>query len=142
MKLLQIVAADRAYFGEKDAQQLAIVRRMVADLELPVTIVGVPTVREADGLAISSRNQRLDAPTSGRWHRACTRRSSAADGASPRGETDADSRQARRAAAIGRDDLPAARIPRDRRPRDLQPVEHIDRPAVLVAGALWVAARV
>ena len=59
LKLLQAVPADRAYFGEKDAQQLAIIERMVADLNVPVAIVPVPTVREPDGLALSSRNRHL-----------------------------------------------------------------------------------
>ena len=60
-KLLNIVQCDRAYFGRKDAQQLAIIRRLVQDLNLPVTIIACPIIREQSGLALSSRNQYLTA---------------------------------------------------------------------------------
>ncbi|HTX94808.1 MAG TPA: pantoate--beta-alanine ligase [Mycobacterium sp.] len=59
-KLLQIVRPDRVFFGEKDYQQLVLIRQMVADLNLDVAVVGVPTAREVDGLAMSSRNRYLD----------------------------------------------------------------------------------
>ena len=136
VKLLNIVQPDVAYFGEKDAQQLAIVRRVVADLNLPVTVASVATVREADGLALSSRNRHLSADER-RLAPALYRALSAVREDVGGGTTDA-------AAALAR---AAAIIPDDGRlrleyldlvdPNSFQPVGRIAGP-VIAAGALWV----
>jgi pantoate--beta-alanine ligase len=87
-KLLNIVGPDVAYFGQKDAQQVAVVTRMIRDLDIPVRLEALPTVREPDGLALSSRNRRLSPEDRARalaLHRALT----AAQEAVAAGERDA-----------------------------------------------------
>jgi pantoate--beta-alanine ligase len=136
MKLFQIAQADVAYFGEKDAQQLAVIRAMVRDLNVPIRVEGVPTVREADGLALSSRNLRLSAEErrlAPVLYTALREVAAALDG----GVRDADTARSRA----------AARIPEDPRLRleyldvvdtvTFQPVSDIRGP-VTIAGALWV----
>jgi pantoate--beta-alanine ligase len=86
-KLLNVVAPDVAFFGQKDAQQVAVLRRMVRDLDLPVRLEIVPTVREPDGLAMSSRNVRLD-PGERRRAVALSQALAAAEQAVARGERD------------------------------------------------------
>ena len=136
LKLLNSVPADRAYFGEKDAQKIAIVRRMAADFNLPLTIVGVPTVREVDGLALSSRNTRLSArerTLAPRLYRALM----VANGLIAAGEADAAVVKQTASTSVGTDDLLRLEYLEIVDPQDMQPVETIGGP-VLVAGALWV----
>jgi pantoate--beta-alanine ligase len=135
-KLLNIVQPSKAYFGEKDAQQLAVIKTMVVDLNLPVSIVPVPTVREPDGLALSSRNSRLgpeDRKVAPLLYQAlqaaCV-------------QAKAGSRHAQDVKGAGRAVL--AREPRIRteyfevvNKADMQPVENINGP-VLVAAAIWL----
>jgi pantoate--beta-alanine ligase len=98
-KLFNIVAPDVAYFGQKDAQQVAVLRRMVRDLDIPVRISVVPTVREPDGLALSSRNGRLDANERARAV-ALVEGLRAAEAAAARGESDAGRLRAAATAAM------------------------------------------
>ncbi len=137
-KLLNIVQPDRAYFGQKDAQQLAVIRRMVADLNLPIEIVGVPTVREPDGLALSSRNQHLSAE-----ERAAApllyRSLLAAEAAIASGERDPE--QAKQPALAVLAPEPRLRVEYFEivDPEELQPVAEIAGP-VLIAAAAWLGA--
>jgi pantoate--beta-alanine ligase len=86
-KLLNMVQPDDAYFGQKDAQQALIIRRLVRDLDLPVQVEICPTIREADGLAMSSRNVRLD-PAARRQAPALVRALRAVEQAVSEGERD------------------------------------------------------
>jgi len=137
MKLLGIVQPDRAYFGEKDAQQLAIIRRLVADLNIPVQIVGVPTVRETDGLALSSRNAQLG-PAERQLAIALFRALQTADRQIAGGDTDPEHVKRAAAAEIPRDN-PSLRLEYLEivDPGNMQPVTVITGP-VRIAGALWV----
>jgi pantoate--beta-alanine ligase len=136
LKLLEIVQPDRAYFGEKDAQQLAIVRRLVADFNVAAHIVGVPTVREADGLAVSSRNARLSSEER-RSATALYRALQFADRQICGGATDAASVRHAAAATIPDNPLLKLEYLEIVDPDEMQPVSRIAGP-VRVAGALWV----
>jgi pantoate--beta-alanine ligase len=136
MKLLLIAAADAAYFGEKDAQQLAVVRRMVSDFNVPVRIVGVPTVRESDGLALSSRNQRLSEAERQRaplLHAALREMRSQIAG----GATYAEEIKQRGAALIPSSAGLELEYLELVEPEEFQPVAEVTG-AVIAAGALWV----
>jgi pantoate--beta-alanine ligase len=138
MKLFQIAQPDRAYFGEKDAQQLAVIRRLVTDLNVPVTIVPVATVREPDGLALSSRNRRLSpddrraAPVLYEALRDARQRIAAGD---------SDAARVRQMAAdiIGQRQGVTLEYLEIVDPDEMQPVQVVNRP-VVAAGAVWIGA--
>lgn len=138
-KLLNMVAPDTAYFGQKDAQQVLVVRRMVRDLDIPVQIEARPTVREADGLAMSSRNAYLD-PAARAQAAAIPRALDAAEAAVSRGVTIADA-----VLAAARAELSAAGIEPEylevRDADDLRPLDRISGPALLAVAAHVGAAR-
>ena len=135
-KLFDIVQPDIAYFGEKDAQQLAVIRRMVVDLNIPVDIVGVPTVREADGLALSSRNTRL-APAEREAARCIPRALGIAATVVATGETKAPAVVSRAEAEIAREPRARLEYAELRDPETLEEVSEVTAPALL-ALAVWV----
>jgi len=132
-KLLNMVAPDVAYFGQKDAQQTIVIRRLVADLNLPVRIETCPTVREPDGLALSSRNARLS-PTQREQALALVRGLEAARSAARAGE-----RSAQALLECGRATMAEHGVEPEYLalvdPATLEPVERLRRPALLAVAA-------
>ena len=132
-KMFAMVAPEVAYFGAKDAQQVAVVRRMVTDLNLPVRIEVLPIVREPDGLAMSSRNARLD-PDQRRRATALHRGLAAGRAAVAAGERDA-----RAVADVVAGELAGASIAAEYiavvDPGTFAPLERIERPALIALAA-------
>lgn len=132
-KLFQIVAPDAAYFGQKDAQQVLVIRRLVRDLDMPVRIVACPIVREPDGLAMSSRNAYLD-PESRQRATALSRALDAAERAVAAGRTEASD-----VLAAARSVLDEAGIDPEylelRSPDDLAELTTVSGPSLLAVAA-------
>lgn len=134
-KLLLMTGADRAFFGEKDWQQLQIVRRMVADLNIPTAITGCPTLREADGLALSSRNARLspeDRAIAPALHRAMAAAALRLRAGEDAAQVLAQTRDAITAAGFGQVEYLDLRDP-----ETLVPLDRLNGPARLLAAA-WL----
>jgi len=137
-KLFHIIQPQRAYFGEKDAQQLRVIERMVSDLNLAVTVVAVPTVRESDGLAVSSRNQYLS-PEERRSAPILYRALQAARQAIAEGVLDCGEARKRALAVLEQDQSVKVEYLEMVDPEEMQPVERITGP-VRVAGAIRIGA--
>ena len=138
-KLFNIVQPERAYFGEKDYQQLAVIRRMVRDLALPLEIVGVPTVREADGLAMSTRNQYLtdeERRAAPRLYQALQEGVEAARGGASGSEAEEVV-----AAALAKEPLFKVQYISAVHPDTLEPLEDCGAPMVIAAAAFLGQAR-
>ncbi len=135
-KLFHIVQPDRAYFGEKDYQQLAVIRRMAHDLDFSAEVVGCPIVREPDGLALSSRNARLT-PEGRRAALALHRALSSAQTALHQGEADAGRIRAAALAALDAEPLARVEYAEVVDAETLEPLERVEREA-RIALAVWI----
>jgi pantoate--beta-alanine ligase len=133
-KLFHIVQPDIVYFGEKDAQQLAVIRKMVEDLNFPLEIAPVPTVREADGLALSSRNERLT-PEERRLAPALFEALESTRKAVEGGKSESEAKGAGLAKLRGIRQMNVEYF--EIADADMQPVTHIEGPVRIVA-AVWL----
>ena len=134
-KLFGMTQANRAYFGQKDWQQLQVVKRMVADLNIPTEVVGCDTIREADGLALSSRNVRLDALSRAQapgLYKVMTRTAAAIKGGADVAAALAQGREELRQAGFSEVDYLDLR-----NAALLEPMVTLDQPARLLAAA-WI----
>ena len=134
-KLFGMTQANRAYFGQKDWQQLQVVKRMVADMNIPTEVVGCDTIREADGLALSSRNVRLDALSRAQapgLYKVMTRTAAAIKGGADVATALAQGREELRQAGFSEVDYLDLR-----NAALLEPMVTLDQPARLLAAA-WI----
>lgn len=137
LKLLHLVRAERAYFGEKDYQQLRVVERMVRDLNVPTTIVACPTVREPDGLAMSSRNAYLS-PVERRAAAVLWRALTAARAECAKGERRGEALRRLVEEMIGREPLARLDYVAVADPMTLEPVERIADGGAICCLAAWI----
>jgi pantoate--beta-alanine ligase len=140
LKLFGIFQPTRAYFGEKDAQQLAVIRRLVRDLDVPVEVVGCPTVREPDGLALSSRNSYLT-PGERRAAGVLNRALNAARTLVMAGERNGEALRAAMRRTLGEEPLVRADYVSVADPDSFRELESIEGPALLLLAAFLGRAR-
>lgn len=144
LKLFQIIQPERAYFGQKDAQQVAVITRMVTDLNLPVHLCILPTIREASGLALSSRNAYLEPDVraaSTILYQALTAGKQAFESAPSSGQASVTQASAKMQEVIAREPLARLDYAEVRDPTTFSPLETLRAPALLLVAATFGTTR-
>ncbi len=134
LKLFQILPCDRAYFGQKDYQQVLVIKHMVRDLNLPIEIVTSPTIRETDGLALSSRNRYLS-PEERIQALALSQALFAAQGACDHGERNVSKLEAQMHAVLGKYQIDHIEYAVIRDQETLEPLQQLTKPSVALIAA-------